>query len=112
MADRKDSVTAVHLKAHPSSRGTVRLTGSHPQDLLDIQKNHFQDPVNGQRDVEDLRNAIKRSREVMNGLPVVLHVDEEVFPGAEFATDEQIDDHIFRNIFGGLYCCSLLVNRD
>ena len=108
--DFPNSVTAVHLKAHPSSKGTVRLTGAHPQDVLDIQKNHFQD-ANGPRDVEDLRNAIKRSRAIMKSLPVVLHVDEEVFPGSEYASDEQIDEHIYKNIFGvfsSFYLCSSL----
>ncbi len=99
LVDNPNTVTAVHLKAHPSSKGTVRLTGSHPQDLLDIQKNHFQGE-NGLRDVEDLRNAIKHSRKVMKTLPVALHVVEEIFPGDDAQSDEAIDAHIYNNIFG------------
>ncbi|KAF8911401.1 glucose-methanol-choline oxidoreductase [Mucidula mucida] len=104
-------VTAVHLKAHPSSKGTVRLTGSHPQDLLDIQKNHFQGE-NGLRDVEDLRNAIKHSREVMKTLPVALHVVEEIFPGDDAQSDEAIDAHIYNNIFGHHICCTNAMGAD
>ncbi|KAF9026863.1 alcohol oxidase [Hymenopellis radicata] len=99
LVDNPNTVTAVHLKAHPSSKGTVRLTGSHPQDLLDIQKNHFQGE-DGLRDVEDLRNAIKHSREVMKTLPVALH------------SDEAIDAHIYNNIFGHHICCTNAMGTD
>ena len=94
-----NAVTAVNLKAHPSSRGTVHLTGSHPQDPLNIQKMHFQ-AENGPQDVADLREAIKRSRTVMQSPLISLFVEEEVFPGPQVQTDEQIDDHIYQNIFG------------
>jgi choline dehydrogenase len=92
-------VTAVVLKGHPSSRGTVRLTGSHPQDKLDIQKMHFQTPQ-GPQDVADLREGIKRARAIMSGPLVSIHVDTEVFPGPQAQTDDQIDAHVYENIFG------------
>ena len=89
----------MQFQAHPSSKGTVRLTGSHPQDLLNIQKLHFQ-AENGPRDVADLREAIKRSRTVMESLTILPFVDQEIFPGPQAQTDDEIDAHIYENIFG------------
>ncbi|KIK68546.1 hypothetical protein GYMLUDRAFT_35990 [Collybiopsis luxurians FD-317 M1] len=109
--DNKDAVTAVHLKAHPSSKGTVRLTGSHPQDLLNIQKLHFQ-AENGPRDVADLREAIKRSRAVMESLTIIPFVDQEIFPGPQAQTDDEIDAHIYENIFGHHACCTNPIGAD
>lgn len=105
--DNHNAVTAVNLKAHPSSRGTVRLTGSHPQDILNIQKMHFQG-INGPQDVSDLREAIKRSRAVMQSPLILPFVDEEIFPGPQAQTDEEIDDHVYQNIFGALLLSSLI----
>ncbi|KAJ3715076.1 GMC oxidoreductase-domain-containing protein [Lentinula raphanica] len=109
--DNKNAVTAVHLKAHPSTRGTVQLTGSHPQDPLNIQKLHFQ-AENGPKDVADLREAIKRSRAVMESLTILPFVEEEIFPGPQAQTDDEIDAHIYENIFGHHACCTNPIGMD
>ncbi|KAJ3843490.1 alcohol oxidase [Lentinula raphanica] len=109
--DNKNAVTAVHLKAHPSTRGTVQLTGSHPQDPLNIQKLHFQ-AENGPKDVADLREAIKRSRAVMESLTILPFVQEEIFPGPQAQTDDEIDAHIYENIFGHHACCTNPIGMD
>ncbi|KAK7047393.1 hypothetical protein VNI00_006624 [Paramarasmius palmivorus] len=74
----RNAVTAINLKVRPSSRGSVRLTGSHPQDLLSIDKMHFQNE-RGPQDVRDLREAVKRSRKIMNNLLTKPFIKEEVF---------------------------------
>lgn len=98
IADHHNSLTATVLRAHPSSAGTVRLTGSHPQDVLDIQKNHFQGEE-GRKDVIDLREGIKTARRIV-GQITDLYLGEEVFPGANATSDQAIEDHIYKNIFG------------
>ncbi|KAL0577200.1 hypothetical protein V5O48_004798 [Marasmius crinis-equi] len=98
-ASTHNAVTAVNLKTRPSSRGTVRLTGSHPQDLLSINKQHFQAPQ-GPQDVRDLREAIKHSRAIMNSLLIAPFVEKEVFPGDQARTDEEIENHVYEHIFG------------
>ncbi|THU87571.1 hypothetical protein K435DRAFT_681465 [Dendrothele bispora CBS 962.96] len=103
-------VTAVHLKAHPHSKGTVRLTGSHPQDLLDIQKNRFQSEE-GLQDVRDLREAIKRSLQIMKNLLIVGFVEGLAFPES-LDTDEEIENHIFQEIFGHHACCTNPMGTD
>ncbi|KAJ7683672.1 hypothetical protein B0H17DRAFT_941683, partial [Mycena rosella] len=50
LADIHNAITAVVLKAHPSSCGVVCLTGSHPQDALCIEKHHFE-ASGGQQDI-------------------------------------------------------------
>jgi choline dehydrogenase len=96
-----NSITAVALKAHSSSRGTVRLTGSHPQDVLQIRKNRFQDADQGYQDVVDLREAIKRARKLIMGSAVLgPYIEKEIFPGEDVKTDEEIEEHVYKNIFG------------
>ncbi|KAF8882010.1 glucose-methanol-choline oxidoreductase, partial [Infundibulicybe gibba] len=106
-----NAVTAIALKAHPSSRGTVRLTGSHPQDRLDIQKQRFQ-AERGPQDVADMREAIKRARGIMANPAVAAFVDQEVFPGPQAQTDEQIEDHIYQNAYGHHACCTNSMGPD
>ncbi|KAI3605218.1 choline dehydrogenase [Moniliophthora roreri] len=100
-----NAVTAVNLKVRPSSRGTVRLTGSHPQDLLSINKMHFQ-AERGPQDVRDLREGVKKARKIMNSLLIKPFIQEEVFPGEQAASDEAIEKHVYENIFGHHACCT------
>ncbi|TRM64103.1 hypothetical protein BD626DRAFT_265448 [Schizophyllum amplum] len=97
-----NALTAVALRAHPSSRGTVALTGSHPQDELRIDKNHFQND-GGATDVAALRDGVKMARAIVessaNIAPFVTH---ELFPGANYTTDEDIEMHVYEHVFGEL----------
>jgi choline dehydrogenase len=70
---------------------------------------HFQSE-DGKRDVEDLREAIKRSRKIMSSMPVSFHVDQEIFPGPQADTDEDLDDHIYKNVFGTLFTSSCILS--
>jgi choline dehydrogenase-like flavoprotein len=103
-AENHNALTAITLLAHPSSKGSVRLTGPHPQDLLNIQKLHFQDPVNGQKDVTILREGIKRARNFVSGSLVNLVVDHELLPGEQAKTDADIENYIYDSIFGMCLC--------
>ncbi|ESK87943.1 choline dehydrogenase [Moniliophthora roreri MCA 2997] len=106
-----NAVTAVNLKVRPSSRGTVRLTGSHPQDLLSINKMHFQ-AERGPQDVRDLKEGLKRSRKIMNSPSIKPFIEEEVFPGKQAASDEAIEKHVYENIFGHHACCTNPIGVD
>ncbi|KAG6824748.1 hypothetical protein H0H93_001585 [Arthromyces matolae] len=104
-------MTAIVLKAHPSTRGTVRLTGSHPQDLLDIQKNHFQ-AADGPSDVAAIREGIKRARALVQSTPIGAFVDSEIAPGPNVTTDDEIDQYIYNRIFGHHACCTNAMGPD
>lgn len=104
-AAHPNGFTAVMLKGHAASRGTVSLTGSHPQDVLDIQKNHFQ-TAESRKDVADMREGIKRARKVFAASPVAKHVLQEDLPGPNVKTDAQIDDYVHKAVFGHHACCT------
>ncbi|KAL0580776.1 hypothetical protein V5O48_001241 [Marasmius crinis-equi] len=110
-AEHHNAVTAVSLKAHPSSKGTVELTGSHPQDRVVINKNRFQGEP-GRRDVRDLRESIKRARKIMTVPEILPFIHEEVFPGAKAQTDEEIETHVYENTFGHHACCTNAIGSE
>jgi choline dehydrogenase len=101
LADIHNALSAVVLKTDTSSRGTVRLTGSHPQDPLRIEKHHFEAP-GGRQDIVAIREAIKVARSIVEHPNITMHVEAPVFPGPDVQTDEEIEDHILENVFGRL----------
>ncbi|KAH0581289.1 hypothetical protein H2248_012388 [Termitomyces sp. 'cryptogamus'] len=111
VVDNHKGLTAVVLKGHPSSKGTVKLTGSHPQDPLDIQKLHFQAP-GGSADIAAIREGIKRARELISLLPISPFVQEEIAPGPTVITDDQIDNYIYNHVFGHHACCTNAIGPD
>ncbi|KAJ7901015.1 hypothetical protein B0H14DRAFT_1362814 [Mycena olivaceomarginata] len=106
--------SAITLKGHASSRGYVRLTGSHPQDLLDIQKLHFQ-PVDSpdiQKDLAALRGGIRTARQVVQLPHIAEHILQEVNPGSDAQTDEELNEYIFEHIFAHHGCCTNKMGAD
>ncbi|KAG9123179.1 hypothetical protein FRC07_000143 [Ceratobasidium sp. 392] len=102
----------VILKAHTSSKGWVRLTGSDPQDLLDINKNQFQ-TSDDLKDLEILKDAVKKSRNLWeNELGLSKHTIEEVFPGPAVQTDDQIRTFLRDNAWGHHACCTAKMGTD
>ncbi|KAJ7111938.1 glucose-methanol-choline oxidoreductase, partial [Mycena epipterygia] len=106
-----NAITAVVLKAHPSSRGVVRLTGSHPQDPLYIEKRHFEAP-RGRADMVDIRESIKSIRSLIAHPGFAQHVEAQAFPPPEMQSDEEIEDHILENVFGHHACCTAAMGPD
>ncbi|KAJ7603958.1 hypothetical protein DFH06DRAFT_1349796 [Mycena polygramma] len=102
----------VILKAHTSSKGWVRLTGSDPQDVLDINKNQFQTPEDLQ-DLEITKDAVKKTRALwaaksgMNSNSV-----KETWPGPDVQTDDEIKDFIVKNAWGHHVCCTAAIGVD
>jgi choline dehydrogenase len=97
LASTHNALAAIVLKAHPSTRGVVKLTGNHPQDPLQIEKRHFEAP-GGQADIASIREAIKVARSIVEHPNITQHVEAQLFPGP----DEEIDDHILEHVFGML----------
>ncbi|KAJ7684445.1 hypothetical protein DFH06DRAFT_1155672 [Mycena polygramma] len=101
VADNPDALTAIVLKAHPSSRGFVRLTGSHPQDPLDIEKMHFE-AEQGPTDMQALIEGIQRIRALVDNSLIAPFIVEEVSPGP----DANLTQYIFDRVFGHHACCT------
>ncbi|CAK5273933.1 unnamed protein product [Mycena citricolor] len=102
----------VLLKAHTSSKGWVRLTGSDPQDLLEINKNQFQTA----EDLEDLQvmvDAVKKTRALwaaksgMNSNSL-----GETWPGPNVQTDDELKEFIIQNAWGHHVCCTAAIGAD
>jgi len=111
-AETGNALTAIVLFARGSTRGTVRLTGSHPQDLLDIQKLRFQDPVGGPKDIAILREGVQRARDIANQTLIAPHVAAEVLPGPNVTTDAEVEEYIKERIFGHHACCTNAMGPD
>ncbi|KAJ7920496.1 hypothetical protein B0H13DRAFT_1987033 [Mycena leptocephala] len=111
IADTPNFFTIVNLKALSSSKGYVRLTGPHPQDLLVINKLRFQAP-GGQQDIVALREGVKYWREVMKTPEVKKYVEKEVHPGADVTTDEDLDNYVLESVFGHHACCTNPIGPD
>lgn len=60
---------------------------------------HFQ-ATEGPQDVADLREAIKRARAIVDDSLIALYVQEELLPGSQVQSDEDLDSYVYENIFG------------
>ncbi|KAJ7118936.1 hypothetical protein C8R44DRAFT_789680 [Mycena epipterygia] len=107
VVENPNALTAVILKAHPSSRGFVRLTGSHPQDPLDIEKMHFE-AAQGPEDIQALIDGITRVRALVEDSLIAAFIVEEEFPGK----DANLTQHIFDRVFGHHACCTNHIGTD
>jgi len=106
-ADNRNVLTAIVLKAHPSSKGTVSLTGAHPQDPIKIDKMHFQ-AEGGLEDVEALADGITRARNFVENSRISGYVVEEIFPGR----DANLTQHVYDHVFGHHACCTNAIGPD
>ncbi|KAL1752828.1 hypothetical protein FB107DRAFT_277338 [Schizophyllum commune] len=112
IARTHNGLSAIALRACPSSRGTVSLTGSHPQDELRMFKNRFQGE-GGKTDVAALRDAVKRARSVVEGSPhIAPFVEMEVFPGVNYTSDDDVERHVYEHVFGHHACCTAKMGTD
>ncbi|KAF7288336.1 Choline dehydrogenase [Mycena chlorophos] len=101
LAKTHNALTAIALHAHPSSRGSVTLTGSHPQDSLKIVKNRFE-ASGGAADIAALETGVEIARNIMANPTISQHVEEELFPG----TSANLETHVIEHAFGHHACCT------
>ena len=79
---------------HPESRGHVQLRSANPFDPVRIRFNFFDEP----RDLENLRAAFKRGREIARRPEIARFCGVEKTPGENVKTDAEIDDYIRRTM--------------
>ncbi|KAF7374331.1 Choline dehydrogenase [Mycena sanguinolenta] len=106
LAGTHNAITAVVLKAHSSTRGVVKLTGNHPQDVVKIEKRHFEAPGGGE-DIAAIGREIQTVRKLMGHPNIAQHVEAQAFP----EPDEEIEDHILKHVFGHHACCTNPMGR-
>jgi hypothetical protein len=69
---------------------------------LIFQKLHFQ-PVDSpdiQKDLAALRGGIRNARQVVQLPHIAEHILQEVNPGSDVQTEEELNEYIFEHIFG------------
>jgi choline dehydrogenase len=87
---QEDRITADVILLHPQSRGWLELKSPDPADPPLITLNNFADPA----DLATARRGIAIARRIYRTPPQSELTGEELLPGAELITDEQLDGHI------------------
>ncbi len=78
----------------PSSRGYIRITSNKASDAPEIRFNY----IGTQQDQQDWRDCIRLTREVLNQPALDAFKGEEIQPGKDVQTDEQIDAWVKQNV--------------
>ena len=72
---------------HPESRGWVKLRSAIPSDKPLIFNDYFSTP----KDMQTMREGIRRTREVYRSKPFEGITQTELFPGEDIQTDQELD---------------------
>ncbi|GGB96030.1 oxygen-dependent choline dehydrogenase [Marinobacterium zhoushanense] len=78
----------------PESRGTVHITSANPNTPPEIRFNY----LSTEQDVQDWRDCIRLTREILNQPALDGYRGEEIQPGASIQTDEEIDAWVRQNV--------------
>lgn len=85
-----DGFSFQSIVSRPHSRGSVELKSANPLDYPAIKTGYFTD----EKDLRTMREGIKLSRKLAKTKAFEQYIGEEVYPGADVQTDEQIDNYI------------------
>ncbi|MEH6476031.1 MAG: choline dehydrogenase [Sneathiella sp.] len=78
----------------PTSRGNVMIASSNAMDKPEIQFNY----LTSQDDIQDWRQVVRLSREIINQPSLDTFRGEEIQPGQTVQTDEEIDAWVRENV--------------
>ncbi|KAL5636474.1 hypothetical protein ACGC1H_000440 [Rhizoctonia solani] len=107
-----NSINNAIMKAYARSKGWIRLTGSDPQDKLEINKNYL-GSAESIEDLTILRDTIQRARQYVAATPQINRwVVQETWPGSQHQTDEQLWKFLRANVFGHHLCCSAKIGAN
>ena len=87
---QEDRITADVILLHPQSRGRVTLRSADPRDHPAILLNNFAEAA----DLRTARDGIRTARRIYRSGRQGEITGEEVLPGADRQTDEELDAHI------------------
>ncbi len=102
----KNRFTWVILKAHTNNTaGTVRLRSSDPRDVPEINFHYFEEgnDANGE-DLASVVEGVRFVRHMNKRIGERVKIQQEVLPGKEFQSDEQIAQFIKDNAWGHHAC--------
>lgn len=93
----------------PRSRGAVTLKTANPDDAPGIQFNYLQHPD----DVEGFRQCVRLTREIIHQPAFDAYRDEEIQPGTQVQTTEQIDAFVRASVESAYHpSCSCKMGED
>jgi choline dehydrogenase len=84
-----------------ASRGAVTLRSADPKDPPRIKFNYMSDP----KDWSDFRHCIRVTREIFGQQAFDPYRGKEILPGAQYQTDDELDDHIRRHAESAYHPC-------
>jgi choline dehydrogenase len=100
----KNFLSWLVLKAHTENdAGFVRLRSSDPRERPEIDFRYFDEPATAQRDVDAVLQGVKFVRKISKHNT---SVKQEVLPGPDIATDDQVRDFIKDRAWGHHASCS------
>ncbi|ODY15268.1 choline dehydrogenase [Vibrio parahaemolyticus] len=93
----------------PESRGTVEVVSSNPNDKPKIEFNY----ISTEQDKQDWRDCIRLTREILNQPAMDEFRGDEIQPGLNITTDEQIDEWVKQNVESAYHpSCSCKMGSD
>ncbi|EJC6789873.1 choline dehydrogenase [Vibrio parahaemolyticus] len=93
----------------PESRGTVEVVSSNPNDKPKIEFNY----ISTEQDKKDWRDCIRLTREILNQPAMDEFRGDEIQPGLNITTDEQIDEWVKQNVESAYHpSCSCKMGAD
>ena len=100
----KNFLSWLVLKAHTENTGgSVRLKSTDPRDRPEIDFNYFDESGSAQRDADAVLEGVRFVRKVSKHNTAIRN---EVWPGPEVATDDQIRQFVKDNAWGHHASCS------
>ena len=85
-----DSFSVRIMPMHPKSRGHVALASANPEDAVQIHQNFF----GTEKEWQIMRRGLRMARELVGSPQIRAFGGEEIAPGADKQSDEEIDAHI------------------
>lgn len=93
----------------PKSRGAVTVKTANPDDAPNILFNYLEHPD----DIEGFRDCVKLTREIIHQDAFDEYRDEEIQPGTDVQTDEQIDSFVRASVESAYHpSCSCKMGED
>lgn len=93
----------------PESRGSVEVVSSNPNDKPKIEFNY----ISTEQDKQDWRDCIRLTREILNQPAMDEFRGDEIQPGLNITTDEQIDEWVRQNVESAYHpSCSCKMGAD
>ncbi len=93
----------------PESRGTVEVVSSNPNDKPKIEFNY----ISTEQDKQDWRDCIRLTREILNQPAMDEFRGDEIQPGLNITTDEEIDEWVKQNVESAYHpSCSCKMGAD